>query len=412
MATRDMTHSIRRTTHSVFVGTVGIGSKFPIRVQSMTNTDTADIAATTAQIIELAQAGSEIVRCTVNNDAAALAVPEIIKRIRDSGCTAPIVGDFHYNGHVLLKKYVACAVALDKYRINPGNVGGGILHDKNFSEIISIAREFDKPIRIGVNGGSLDSELLTRNMATNAGLKNPISARDVYINSLVESALSSATRACDLGLCGDKIIVSIKASDVATCVEVNRRLAALCSYPLHIGLTEAGVAVPAIVSSTVAMSKILAGGIGDTIRVSLTPTQSTKRTQEIDVARAILQSLGLVDFIPRVTSCPGCGRAENLAFQRVVSRVNEFVSSRIEVWKKIDSRACEKKIAVMGCVVNGPGESRNADIALSFPGRSEEPRAIVFIDGNVARTLIGTVDQIEADFLSMLDLYFLTSSTK
>ncbi len=397
----------RRTTHSVFVGTVGIGSAFPIRIQSMTNTDTADIAATTKQILELANAGSEIVRITVNNEAAAKAVSEIIKRIRDEGCYVPIVGDFHYNGHILLRQYGECARALNKYRINPGNVGSGIFHDQNFGDMIRIACQYGKPVRIGVNWGSLDAELLTKNMSENSALKTPLTSNEVIMNSLIESTLQSAARARELGLPKDKIILSIKSSEVGMCAEVNRRLAAACNYPLHVGLTEAGVGLPGIVASTALLSQLLHEGIGETIRVSVTPTPSTPRTKEVEVSRMILESLGLANFSPRVTSCPGCGRANNVAFQHVAERVNEFVAQRIEDWKKINPHFAEKKIAVMGCVVNGPGESRYADIALSFPGRSEEPRAIVFIDGKVAKTLMGT--SIEEDFLKMLDEYFLAA---
>lgn len=399
----------RRTTHSVFVGTVGIGSAFPIRIQSMTNTDTADIAATTKQILELAKAGSEIVRITVNNEAAASAVPEIIKRIRGAGCDVPIVGDFHYNGHVLLKKYDACAKMLDKYRINPGNVGSGILHDQNFADMVAIARAYDKPVRIGVNWGSLDQELLMKNMSVNATRTPPRTAQEVLIESLVESALSSAARAVELGLSEDKIIISIKASDVESCVEVNRQLSKACSYPLHIGLTEAGVGDSGVIASTAALAQLLGEGIGDTIRVSLTPTPAVPRTKEVIVARSILQSLGLEHYSPRVTSCPGCGRAENAAFQKIAARVNEYVSERAVAWQKVNPYFAQKKIAVMGCVVNGPGESRHADIALSFPGRSEDPRAIVFIDGKVSKTLLG--QNIEEDFLKILDDYFLTNNS-
>ncbi len=396
----------RRTTHSVFVGTVGIGSTFPIRIQSMTNTDTADIAATTKQILELANAGSEIVRITVNNEAAAKAVSEIVKRIRDTGCVVPIVGDFHYNGHVLLKKYVDCARSLDKYRINPGNVGAGILHDQNFAEMIAIARENDTPVRIGVNWGSVDSELLTRNMTKNASQKNHRTAHEVLVETLVESALTSSARAIELGLAEDKIIVSIKASDVASCVAVNQLLAEKCLFPLHIGLTEAGIGDPGVIASTAALTQLITAGIGDTIRVSLTPTPTTPRTKEVEVSKMILQSLGFAQYVPRITSCPGCGRAENAAFQKIAQRVNDFVSARADEWRKVNPDFAQKKIAVMGCVVNGPGESRHADIALSFPGRSEEPRAIVFIDGHVSKTLLG--ETIEEDFLALLDAYFLT----
>lgn len=399
---------MRRTTHSVFIGTVGVGSAFPIRVQSMTNTDTSDVGATVAQIAELFKSGSELVRITVNSEDAALAVPEIRAELVRRCIQVPIVGDFHYNGHVLLKKYEKMAQVLDKYRINPGNVGSGILHDQNFAEMIAAAREYEKPVRIGVNWGSLDAALLTKNMALNAKKDVPASSDEVIIESLVESALSSADYAQSLGLPEDKIIVSIKASEVAACVEVNRRLAAACKYPLHVGLTEAGMGRSGVVASSAALGILLNEGIGDTIRVSLTPSADSPRTTEVQVARSVLQSLGLAHYVPRVTSCPGCGRAENAAFQKMVQAVNAFVEERAVVWAELNPRFAEKKIAVMGCVVNGPGESRHANIALSFPGKSEDPRAIVFIDGKAFKTLLG--DSIQSEFLSLLDNYFLKSS--
>lgn len=399
----------RRTSHSVFVGTVGIGSQFPIRIQSMTNTDTADVQSTVNQIIELHRAGSELVRVTVNTEAAAQAVPEIKAELVRRCIEVPLIGDFHFNGHVLLRKYAECARALDKYRINPGNVGSGILHDQNFAQMIAAAVEYNKPVRIGVNWGSLDQELLTRNMNSNALSGAVLMSEEVVENSLVESAIVSAQYAEKCGLARDKIIVAIKASEVGACVRVNQKLARECEYPIHLGLTEAGVALPGAVASTAALAQLLAAGIGDTIRVSLTPSPTSPRSHEVVVARLILESLGLAHYAPRVTSCPGCGRTENAAFQKMTAAVNDFVKERIEEWKKVNPKAPQKKIAVMGCVVNGPGESRHADIALSFPGKSEDPRALVFIDGKMHKTLLGST--IEADFLQILDDYFLQTQS-
>jgi (E)-4-hydroxy-3-methylbut-2-enyl-diphosphate synthase len=381
---------------------VPIGSDFPVVVQSMTNTDTADAAGTAEQILALARAGSQLVRVTVNNDEAAAAVPEIVRRVRDAGAPNPIVGDFHYNGHLLLKKYPECAAALDKYRINPGNVGGK-RRDENFRTIVKIAVENGKPVRIGVNWGSLDQDLLTHLMDENARADSPRDAKDVYIEAMLASALRSASLAEETGLGHDRIVISAKVSDVQDLVEVYRRLAGRCDYPLHLGLTEAGLGTKGIIASTSALSILLAEGIGDTIRVSLTPRPNGDRTEEVRVAQQVLQSLGLRSFEPQVTACPGCGRTTSTFFQQMAEEIQSYIRARMPEWKGSHPGVEEMKVAVMGCVVNGPGESRHANIGISLPGTFEEPKAPVYIDGALSTTLKG--DGLVREFLEILEGY-------
>jgi len=381
----------------VDVGGVKVGSERPIVVQSMTNTDTADIAGTVAQVNALHAAGSELVRVTVNNDAAARAVPEIVKQVQ-----APVIGDFHYNGHVLLTKYPACAKALAKYRINPGNVGGKH-HDDNFTAIVKVAVNNGKPVRIGVNWGSLDQNLLTEMMDANSKLREPLSARDVTMNAMVESAVQSAELAEQTGLAHDRIILSAKVSGVQDLVDVYRMLSPRSDYPLHLGLTEAGMGAKGIVASSAGLSILLQEGIGDTIRVSLTPKPGGDRTEEVLVAQQILQSMGLRSFLPQVTACPGCGRTTSTFFQEMAEEIQTYLREQMPVWKSKYAGVEELKVAVMGCVVNGPGESKHADIGISLPGTFEEPKAPVFVDGALKLTLKG--DRIVAEFLEILDDY-------
>lgn len=397
-----MTFPQRRASVVVDVGGVPVGGDHPIVVQSMTNTDTADIEATEQQIAALAAAGSELVRVTVNNDDAADAVARIADRLRAKGVRVPIVGDFHYNGHELLPRHPGCARALAKYRINPGNVGTK-RRDENFRTIIEIAIENDKPVRIGVNWGSLDRQLLTERMDENARLPEPRDARDVTIDVMIESALRSARLAEEIGLPHDRIILSAKISQVRALVEVYRRLAALCDYPLHLGLTEAGMGPPGIVASTAALAILLAEGTGDTIRVSLTPAPGGDRTEEVHVARQVLQSLGLRYFAPHVSACPGCGRTASTFFQEMASEIQDYLERQMPVWKERHPGAEEMRVAVMGCVVNGPGESKHADIGISLPGTFEEPKAPVYADGRRVTTLKG--DGIVQDFLRILSDY-------
>jgi (E)-4-hydroxy-3-methylbut-2-enyl-diphosphate synthase len=371
-------------------------------VQSMTNTDTADAASTAAQIVALARAGSQLVRITVNNDEAAAAVPEIVERVRGDGCDAPIIGDFHYNGHLLLTRFPACARSLDKYRINPGNVGGK-RRDENFRTIVQVAIEQGKPVRIGVNWGSLDQDLLTQMMDANASRSEPLEAKDVYIEAMLESALRSAALAEETGLGHDRIILSAKVSGVPDLVAVYRRLARRCDYPLHLGLTEAGLGVKGIVASTAGLSVLLADGIGDTIRVSLTPRPNGDRTEEVLVAQQILQSLQLRHFAPQVTACPGCGRTTSTFFQQMAEDIQHHIREQMPDWKTRYPGVEDLKVAVMGCVVNGPGESRHANIGISLPGTFEEPKAPVFVDGRLFTTLKG--DGLVAAFLRILDEY-------
>jgi (E)-4-hydroxy-3-methylbut-2-enyl-diphosphate synthase len=387
----------RRKTVAVDVGGMRVGSDRPIVVQSMTNTDTADVAGTVAQVRALHEAGSELVRVTVNNDAAARAVPEIVRQV-----SVPVIGDFHYNGHVLLTKYPDCARALAKYRINPGNVGGKH-HDDNFRAIVQVAIDNGKPVRIGVNWGSLDQNLLTEMMDANAKSREPLDAREVTMNAIVESAIQSAELAEQTGLPHDRIILSAKVSGVQDLVDVYRKLAPRSDYPLHLGLTEAGMGNKGIVASSAGLAILLQEGIGDTIRVSLTPKPGGDRTEEVQVAQQILQSMGLRSFLPQVTACPGCGRTTSTFFQEMAEEIQTYLRDQMPVWKARYSGVEELKVAVMGCVVNGPGESKHADIGISLPGTFEEPKAPVFVDGALKLTLKG--DTIVADFLKILDDY-------
>ena len=392
----------RRHTVTASVGGVQIGSKYPVVVQSMTNTDTADAVATADQVAELASAGSQLVRVTVNNEAAAAAVPEIVRRLDGRGVTVPIVGDFHYNGHLLLTKFPECARALAKYRINPGNVGSK-RRDENFRSIVSVALEHDKPVRIGVNWGSLDQDLLTTMMDENAARSEPNDAKDVYIEAMIESALRSATLAEEVGLEHDRILISAKVSTVQDLVVVYRRLAGRCDYPLHLGLTEAGLGMKGIVASTAALSILLAEGIGDTIRVSLTPKPNGSRTEEVHVAQQILQSLGLRSFTPQVAACPGCGRTTSTFFQKMAEDIQTYLRDQMPVWRDRHPGVEDMRVAVMGCVVNGPGESKHANIGISLPGTFEEPKAPVYVDGKLMTTLRG--DGIVPEFLEILETY-------
>ena len=382
-----------------------MGSAAPIVVQSMTNTDTADAVATADQVVALAGAGSQLVRVTVNNEDAAQAVPEIAQRVRDGGVDVPIVGDFHYNGHLLLAKYPECARQLAKYRINPGNVGSK-RRDENFRTIVQIAVDNEKPVRIGVNWGSLDQDLLTDMMDDNARRTEPLDAKDVYIEAMLASALRSAELAEQVGLRHDQIIISAKVSGVQDLVEVYRRLGARCDYPLHLGLTEAGMGMKGIVASTAGLSILLAEGIGDTIRVSLTPKPNGDRTEEVIVAQQILQSLGLRSFTPQVTACPGCGRTTSTFFQHMAEDIQTYIREQMPVWRERRPGVEELKVAVMGCVVNGPGESKHANLGISLPGTFEEPKAPVYVDGKLLTTLRG--ETIVRDFLRILEEYVAT----
>jgi (E)-4-hydroxy-3-methylbut-2-enyl-diphosphate synthase len=395
----------RRRTVTTLVGGVPVGSSAPIVVQSMTNTDTADGPATAAQVIALASAGSQLVRVTVNNEEAAAAVPEIGHRVREAGVEVPIVGDFHYNGHLLLARYPDCARELAKYRINPGNVGSK-RRDENFRTIVQIAVDNGKPVRIGVNWGSLDQDLLTQMMDDNARRAEPVDAKTVYIEAMLASALRSAELAEDVGLRHDQIIISAKVSGVQDLVEVYRRLAARSDYPLHLGLTEAGMGMKGIVASTAGLSILLAEGIGDTIRVSLTPKPNGDRTEEVLVAQQILQSLGLRSFTPQVTACPGCGRTTSTFFQHMAEDIQTYIREQMPAWRDQRPGVEELKVAVMGCVVNGPGESKHSNIGISLPGTFEEPKAPVYVDGKLMTTLRG--DTIVPDFLKILEEYVAT----
>ncbi|MDQ6716883.1 MAG: flavodoxin-dependent (E)-4-hydroxy-3-methylbut-2-enyl-diphosphate synthase [Gemmatimonadota bacterium] len=392
----------RRTTPSVFVGSVAVGSRHPIVVQSMTNTDTADAAGTAAQILELAAAGSEIVRITVNTDEAAAAVPEIAARVADSGADVPIVGDFHYNGHLLLERHPDAARALSKYRINPGNVGTK-RRDENFRTIVAIAAGNGKAVRIGVNWGSLDQDLLTELMDENARNGAGKDAKEVYVEAMLQSALRSAALAEETGLAHDRIILSAKVSGVRDLIRVYRELASRCDYPLHLGLTEAGLGTKGIIASSAALSVLLTEGIGDTIRVSLTPRPNGDRAEEVRVAQQILQSLELRSFTPQVTACPGCGRTTSTFFQHMAEDIQNYLREQMPQWQLRYPGVVEMKVAVMGCVVNGPGESKHANIGISLPGTFEEPKAPVYIDGALSVTLKG--DTIVPDFLRILDEY-------
>jgi len=397
---------VRRMSLPVNVGGVRIGGGHAIAVQSMTNTDTSDVAATVAQIQELALAGSELVRVTVNTREAARAVPAIVERLRDGHIDVPVIGDFHYNGHILLREFPACARALDKYRINPGNVGMGRQHDDNFHSIIDIALANEKPVRIGVNWGSLDQSLITRLMDENSRRPDPRESRAVIMEAMVLSALESAEMAQSYGLAGDRIILSAKVSGVQDLIDVYRELARRSSYALHLGLTEAGMGRRGIVSSTAALSVLLQEGIGDTIRVSLTPAPGGDRTEEVRTCQDILQSLGIRSFSPRVTACPGCGRTTSTIFQEMANDIQEHLNSRMPAWKEVYPGVENLKIAVMGCVVNGPGESKHADIGISLPGTGEEPKAPVYVDGRLMTTLKGPA--IVDEFIIILDEYLET----
>ena len=392
----------RRTTVTAMVGNVAVGSAQPIVVQSMTNTDTADAAGTAAQIAALATAGSQLVRITVNNDEAAAAVPEIVQRCADLGCTVPIIGDFHDPGHLLLVKYPETARARAKYRINPGNVGAK-RRDDNFRTIVQVAVDNDKPVRIGVNWGSLDQDLLTSMMDANAALAQPADAKDVYMEAMLESALRSAALAEEVGLSHDRIIISAKISQVQDLLECYRRLALRCNYPLHLGLTEAGLGTKGVVATTAALSLVLAEGIGDTIRVSLTPRPGGDRAEEVFVAQQVLQSLGLRSFTPQVTACPGCGRTTSTFFQKMAEDIQGYLREQMPIWRGVHVGVEEMKVAVMGCVVNGPGESKHANIGISLPGTFEEPKAPVYVDGALRVTLKG--DNIVPEFLQLVNEY-------
>jgi (E)-4-hydroxy-3-methylbut-2-enyl-diphosphate synthase len=393
----------RRKTVTVDVGGVKVGGGHPIVVQSMTNTDTADTTATVNQVMELARAGSEIVRVTVNTEEAARAVPRIVETLDRFGFRTPIVGDFHYNGHILLKKYPECAKALAKYRINPGNVNIGRKTDENFRTMIECAIEYGKPVRIGVNWGSLDQALLTRMMDENARLPEPLDAAEVTRRAIVASALESARMAESCGLPHDRIVLSAKVSGVQDLIDVNRMLAAQCDYPLHLGLTEAGMGVKGIVATTAALAVLLQEGIGDTIRASLTPAPNGDRTEEVLVCQQILQSLGLRSFAPQVTACPGCGRTTSTFFQEMAEQIQNYLRAQMPVWKERYAGVEEMKVAVMGCVVNGPGESKHANIGISLPGTFEEPKAPVYVDGRLVTTLRG--EGIVEEFIAMLNDY-------
>ena len=393
----------RKKTYMATVGGVRLGGNAPVVVQSMTNTDTADVAATVAQVAALARAGSELVRVTVNNDAAAQAVPEIVERLAQQGVQVPIIGDFHYNGHLLLKKYPACARALAKYRINPGNVSIGRKDDDNFRTMIEVAIENRRPVRIGVNWGSLDQQLLARMMDANSRLAEPLEPRAVMMEAMISSALNSAGRAEHYGMPPEQIILSAKVSGVQDLIDLYRALAARCQYALHLGLTEAGMGAKGIVSSTAGLAVLLQEGIGDTIRVSLTPAPDGDRSEEVRVAQQILQSMGMRSFLPQVTACPGCGRTTSTYFQQLAERIQHYVREQMPAWRKQYEGVEEMKLAVMGCVVNGPGESKHANIGISLPGTFEEPKAPVFIDGRLVTTLRG--ESIAEEFIAILDEY-------
>ncbi|MEO6119896.1 MAG: flavodoxin-dependent (E)-4-hydroxy-3-methylbut-2-enyl-diphosphate synthase [Terriglobales bacterium] len=393
----------RRKTPVVTIGGVRVGATAPVVVQSMTNTDTADIPGTIKQVAALARAGSELVRVTVNNDAAAKALPYVVEGLDKLGLKTPIIGDFHYNGHLLLKKYPDCAQALAKYRINPGNCSIGKKDDANFRTMIEVAVAHQKPVRIGVNWGSLDQALLTKMMDENSRLAEPLDARDVTMEAMVVSALDSAASAERYGLRKDQIILSAKVSGVQDLLDVYSVLASRCDYALHLGLTEAGMGAKGIVASSAALSPLLLKGIGDTIRVSLTPAPNGDRTEEVIVAQQILQSLGIRSFTPQVTACPGCGRTTSTFFQEMAQQIQSYTRDKMPEWKEKYVGVEEMKLAVMGCVVNGPGESKHANIGISLPGTFEEPKAPVYVDGRLFVTLKG--DKIVPEFIQILDEY-------
>ena len=401
-----MTSFPRHTTQAVRIGNITLGGGHPVAVQSMTNTDTADIDRTTDQVAELFTSGSELVRVTVNTQQAAAAVPQIRQRLESMGLAVPLIGDFHYNGHVLLSKYPDCARALDKYRINPGNVGKGSNHDENFATMIAVAREHDKPVRIGVNAGSLDQELLDSLMDANAASEDQQDADTVFLEAMVQSALRSAQAAEELGLTRDHIVLSCKISKVQQLVRVYGMLAERSNYALHLGLTEAGMGMKGIIGSAAGLSILLQQGIGDTIRVSLTPEPGSSRVQEVRACQQILQALDIRPFLPQVTACPGCGRTTSTYFQQLSQQVESFLTERMPEWRKSRPQVAELQVAVMGCVVNGPGESKQAHIGISLPGTGEAPRSPVYVDGEHVRTLEGA--SLAQDFLEMIENYVAT----
>jgi (E)-4-hydroxy-3-methylbut-2-enyl-diphosphate synthase len=395
----------RKRTAAVRIGDVTVGGGAPVVVQAMTNTDTADAAATAKQVFELWQAGAELVRITVNNEQAARAVPEIRQRLFDAGCPVPLVGDFHFNGHLLLTRFPQCAQALDKYRINPGNVGRGQKKDENFLTFCRLAKDLGKAIRIGVNAGSLDPELVVAKMQKNTEKNLGLSSEEVLSECMLDSALSSLELALGAGLGEDRIVISCKISRPPELVRVYRRLAQLTRQPLHLGLTEAGMGRRGIVWSTAAMAVLLAEGIGDTIRVSLTPAPGGDRREEVWVACELLQALGLRSFAPTVTACPGCGRTTSTTFQELAQRVDAYLKEKLPVWRKAFPGVEELKVAVMGCVVNGPGESKAAHIGISLPGTGEAPACPVYVDGERVATLKGAPEELAQEFLRMVEAY-------
>jgi (E)-4-hydroxy-3-methylbut-2-enyl-diphosphate synthase len=397
----------RRKTHSVKIGDIYVGGNYPVVVQSMTNTDTEDALATAIQVADLARAGSEVVRLTVNTIAAGRKIREIKERLEQMGITVPLVGDFHFNGHKILAEVPECAKYLDKYRINPGNIGKGSKRDEQFGFMIAMAKEHNKPVRIGVNWGSLDQELLAQMLDNNARLATPKTLEQVMRKALVESALQSAEKAMQLGLAANQILLSCKVSQVQDLILVYRDLASKCEFPLHLGLTEAGMGAKGIVASTAALAIILQEGIGDTIRVSLTPKPGESRTQEVIVAQEILQSMGLRSFVPVVTSCPGCGRTSSDYFQKLAEKIQDFLRTQMPQWRESYPGVEDMKVAVMGCVVNGPGESKLANIGISLPGKDESPVAPVFIDGQKSVTLKG--DKIAEEFQVIVENYVKTT---
>src|SRR5580698_2227965 len=398
----------RHKTVGVKVGKIQVGGGAPVVVQSMTNTDTVDIASTAQQCLELAQAGSELVRITVNIPEAAQAVPEIKKRLLDSGCDVPIIGDFHYNGHVLLTKYPDCAVALDKYRINPGNVGAGQRRDEQFSTICKIARDHGKPVRIGVNGGSLNQELVMRKMQENTDRDLGLDSDEIINNCMVQSAIESTELALECGLRRDQIIISCKLSKPQNLIKVYRDLSRKTEQPLHLGLTEAGMGTKGIVWSSAAIGILLQEGIGDTIRISLTPRPGGDRREEVYASCELLQALGLRSFAPSVTACPGCGRTTSTTFQELAERIQDYIRDSMPQWKQQYEGVEEMTLAVMGCIVNGPGESKAANIGISLPGTGEEPSCPVYIDGQKFVTLHGNYDELSAAFRKLVDDYIST----
>ena len=394
---------IKKNTLQVKVGQIAVGGGAPIVIQSMTNTDTSNRKETVNQIYELWKAGSEIVRITVNDEESAKQVPYIKKDLIGMGCNAPIVGDFHFNGHKLLKNYPECAKALDKYRINPGNVGRGLKRDDQFATMIKIAIEYDKPIRIGVNWGSLDQDLLKVMMDTNASSDIPMDANVVMKEALIQSVIESAEVAQNIGIAKDKIIVSCKVSDVQDLIEVYSKLSKRCNYPLHLGLTEAGIGSKGIVASAISIGYLLQHGIGDTIRISLTPAPNESRKNEVIVAQELLQTMGIRSFMPLVTSCPGCGRTTSTYFQELAGNIQNYLREEMPKWRKTHNGVEEMSVAVMGCVVNGPGESKMANLGISLPGTGEIPVAPVFVDGKKTVTLKG--DNIGVDFIKIINDY-------